>query len=515
MYYKPTLQRGERMKRKIVLMVALLLLLTSTANAIQGDNGYEGGISSGGLPEAKSYDYREIVFITGQPVEFSGKLVVSRSEKSDSETITYRYTLTHGDNDRLTRTVQLDTKVTKKDNQIVRETLLKSRPVETIVIDGTTYSLDPNSTADFSMSIITDDRPAADYFAGNWNGKKTYRSGNDDRITVTSVGELYGYDQHWGSAETQEIKLFIEAQTGTGDDADNWGGTVDIKISSTSTQKLLYVDNRPNEISFEGGYLQRQENNSYLNYTARLPEFDADGVATDRMVTLRGDAFQQSFPQQKRLIVPDLKKIKGHWYEKDVQQLYSLEVFDGDPNDFMPNQYMTRAEFAKAIALAGKIPMEQEEENQRVNPRLLRGREEEEETSPYIDVPLNHPYYQYIDALYENGTMAGVGQDRFNPDDIITRAQALTIFIRILGFESIAPNPGAVTPFRDNDYIPDWARNSVAVASYIGLVRGDEYGNLHPNDPMTKAEAAAFLNRLINYMRHDIVRDYRDRVFVY
>jgi N-acetylmuramoyl-L-alanine amidase len=86
------------------------------------------------------------------------------------------------------------------------------------------------------------------------------------------------------------------------------------------------------------------------------------------------------------------------------------------------------------------------------------------------------------------------------------------VFIRCLGLESLAPNPNGVTVFKDNDDIPQNAREAVFVAHRIGLIQGDEKGYLRPNEKITKGRLAALLNRFINYMRYDIRRDYRERI---
>jgi hypothetical protein len=86
----------------------------------------------------------------------------------------------------------------------------------------------------------------------------------------------------------------------------------------------------------------------------------------------------------------------------------------------------------------------------------------------------------------------------------LTLAEAVTVFIRALGLETMAPKFGAVTTFRDNDDIPAYAKNAVRVAEQIGLVRGDEKGYLNPNSKLTNARAAALLNRFIDYMRDGI-----------
>lgn len=507
------------MRRIIFLFILFILLICQTSYAYNGNCGYDGGVSSGHLViHRDTYDYKEVVFLTGKPIIFQGKLEITKRERNDSETVTYKYDLTHGEKDVLKRTFVLENKIEKVNGQTLKTCSLKSRPMETIRIGDNTYSLDPLSNIDFSMGIVIDKRAFADYFSGNYNYKKIYELRNDNqKITVSTTGQVYGYDQEWSSAETLELKAFITSEGSIDGQVNNWSGVCDLKISSSMVKKLIYVDNKPQEISFEGGYLQRQENNGVLNYTANLPVFDSKGIATDKIRIYEDDISVQSFPEQERLIIPDLNKIKGHWCEESVLQLYSLGIYDSKdnpPSSFIPNKFMTRAEFSKSLALAGKLVEPEKEQNKNINPRLYRNEESEIDVI-YDDVPARHPYFKYINAVSEKNVMNGLEYGRFEPDSIITRAQAVTTFIRALGFESIAPGQNAVTYFEDNDEIPSWARNSIKVASYIGIIQGDEYGNFNPNKPMTKAEASMMLNRLIHYMRYNIIKDYKNRVFIY
>ena len=53
------------------------------------------------------------------------------------------------------------------------------------------------------------------------------------------------------------------------------------------------------------------------------------------------------------------------------------------------------------------------------------------------------------------------------------------------------------------------------VARQIGLARGDMAGYFPPSDPMTKGEAAAFLNRFITLSSKDLKKDFKDRIINY
>ena len=51
--------------------------------------------------------------------------------------------------------------------------------------------------------------------------------------------------------------------------------------------------------------------------------------------------------------------------------------------------------------------------------------------------------------------------------------------------------------FKDRASIPEWAKEAVQTVSEKGLMIGDEEGNFRPRDPVTRAEMAMILSRLI------------------
>ncbi|WP_265446520.1 S-layer homology domain-containing protein [Acetivibrio straminisolvens] len=513
-------------KRGLAFITTIFIIMIIAGGlpvyAREGDGGYEGGISSGEAPGKTSFEYKEVCFITGEPVVFEGTLTVKKTLKQDKTTgknvITsnYTYNLKNLEKDAtLTRFLSYTTTLTEKGNgQIIEETGFGGRCTEVVRIGSTTYTLE---SYDFTKTNIKDPKPAVDYFAGNLWGRKTYRTGtgtNSGEVIVEISGDYYGYNQFWGTVETQVINYVIESQKKSGGVIDRWGGTASVSISSTTTKKIDYVENKPDVISFDGGFVESQYNNSILQYTAKLPEFDHQGVSTDRMVETKGSLMIESFPTSRRLLVPELNHLRGHWAENDIKALYSLEIFKENPARFDPQEVMTRAEFAEAIVLAAsEVPKDSllvESKTTKKSSNI-----KEEIISPFNDVPTGSKYFESINSAFKRGMISGRGDKIFAPEDYLTTADAITILIRVLGLEGLAPSSGAVTVFRDSDDIPGYARNSVYVAYRIGLVMGDDKGYLKPNDYITKARAAVIINNFIDYMRNDLKKDYRDRIVNY
>lgn len=489
--------------------------------AIYGVSGFEGGISSGEVEGKTDYDYKEVVFLTGKPIVFSGTLTIKKSSKQDSatgkKTITsnYTYKLYNEENSgTLTKFISYNTIITEKDNgQKIEETSLNGRYTEVIEVGGATYTL---RNYDFTKTNITDSKPAVDYSAGNLWGRKTYSVGsNNGTITVDIIGDFYGYNEYWGSTETQVLEYMIQSENTIGNIVDKWGGTATVRLSNSTSKQIKYVENEPETISFEGGFVQTQYNNSVLQYSSSLPEFDSQGVSTDRLVEKSGSLKIEGFPVKTRLMVPSMNHLKGHWAENDVKALYSLEVFKDASQKFNPQDVMTRAEFADAIVLAAKeVPQDSALNTTRTSSRTTKSKKEEI-LSPFVDVSVNSKYFENINNAFKRGMISGTGNGRFAPDEYLSMADAITIIIRALGLEALAPSGGVSTTFVDDADIPSYARSHIYVAQRIGLVQGDDRGYLKPNEYLTKARAAVIINKVINYMADDIKKDYRERIINY
>lgn len=477
--------------------------------------GFEGGISN-------EKEYMELLFITGEPIMLKGSYTISPGRLKDNIlTTNYTYKLQNLEQDaELDRRITIETtfKEEKGKGQIIATSRITGAR-ENIRVGNYRYKLEDYQ---FSQSTIADNNPAISYYAGSWDARKTY-SLNRDRgtIIIHAIGELVGQNHTWGGAETQTIKYFIEfdGQVEVADrqwEEAEWTASSEVNISVNRTKELTYVPNEPAWISFRGGYLQTNQTESILQYEYNVPKFSSSGLPLTRRKTGGGTEKLLTVPVNERLPIPEIKDIEGHWAQGDIERLASLKVLEPEGSFFGPRLNITRGEFARAIAIA--TAMTEDEEAQEVTSTLpwIRNQEQTQEEQPlFKDVPPEHRDFKYIQLVGKKGVMAGVEPARFGPDGNLTRAQALTIIIRALGLEGLAPNPPFNTNFTDDADIPGWAKPSVYVASEIGLVNGDSLGRVLPNQVMTRAEAAAFLNRFITFLQYDIKREYIDRILNY
>jgi hypothetical protein len=65
-------------------------------------------------------------------------------------------------------------------------------------------------------------------------------------------------------------------------------------------------------------------------------------------------------------------------------------------------------------------------------------------TATFNDVPSNHPFFQYVEALASSGITAGCGNGNFCPDAPLTRGQMAVFLSKALGLNwPTASSPGA------------------------------------------------------------------------
>jgi hypothetical protein len=489
------------MKKLIFAILFFFLFSVFPADVFAYNSGFEAGISN-------EQEYKEVVFVTGEPIVFEGFLKVTSSKRGDTTTTTYRYTLSTPSGDKLTRTLTFVTEEKQKPeyNQVIAETTLKNY-TESIKIGGNTYTLDRNNGYIYQGSEVKSINPAVTYYAGNYSGSKVYRvNGNKGTVKVSIEDKTVGFSHKYGSAETHQMYYQIETAIGTGNDVKKWVGQAQVNVSFTDQSSIEYVENDPQYISFRGGYLLRRNSENVMTYSYNLPKLDKNGNEIGRKVgsnSLRLDGIYT----ENRLVVPEVKDISGTWGKDDINKLLSLEIFPKDSLYFGPKLSILRSDFTVAVAKAiGVAPYEPPKNN------LYAAKKVSVEVSPFKDVLTNDPNYGYIKAANEVGLISGIGPSQFGPSLPLTRAQAAVIFIRALGLENLAPNGYFNTGFLDDPLIPVWAKRSVYVAREIGLVSGDTFGRFDPDGYVTREEAASMISRMIDFMMKDLTFDYVVRV---
>ncbi|TQE91442.1 N-acetylmuramoyl-L-alanine amidase [Ureibacillus terrenus] len=118
-----------------------------------------------------------------------------------------------------------------------------------------------------------------------------------------------------------------------------------------------------------------------------------------------------------------------------VERAASLGLFDNiTDNRFKPYTNLTRGEMSKVIAKAFKLDIEQYASH----------------PSPFCDIPADHPYFKYINALYYNGIAQG-SNGKFNPDSHLTRTQFALLVARTMNSQFRLD----VKPVNQNACVPE------------------------------------------------------------
>ena len=452
-------------------------------------------------------------------MKFSGELKISESGRDDTKTVTYKFNLTNKEETtktKLTRTVSFVTEYNQRQDKGQATTDINLRRYsEKIEIDGDKYEL---KDYQFSKSDVIDKRPASDFYSGNMKGRKVYEINRDEgEIIVNFSGGEVGYENFWGSTQTQIIDYYITSERIVADeegetDKINWEGTVRAQVSDSMTKKLTYDENEANFSSFYGGYIRTTNREMVSQYEYDLPRIDDNIPEKKRRSRDKIKLSTKMVPRVERLVVPKFRDVWGHWAEEYIGKLYSLDVFDESPNFFTPEAPMTRSEFTKGVIRACDIRSSMDDDTKK---KKSRRREQPPEQSPFKDVSVEDADYEYIKQGLEKNIISGISKDSFKPTEPLTRAQAITILIRALGFGSKAPNPVYYTFFSDDDKIPSWARDSVYVAREIRIIEGDSYNRFNPNKVMTRAEASAMLVRFLEFLEKDLQSDYRENIILY
>lgn len=202
----------------------------------------------------------------------------------------------------------------------------------------------------------------------------------------------------------------------------------------------------------------------------------------------------------ERLIIPKFRDLSASWARGNIEKLYSLGIFEDASNMFSPNTPMQRYDFAVAVGKAIDIRVLEEESKRKAST-----------TSIFKDVRKTTKDYNYLQSAYNKGVIYGTTPETFNPDGNLTRQQAAAILVRALGMETRAPDPGYMTTYADDARIDDYARDGVYIVTELGLMSGDG-DNFKPKDKLTRAQAAAILDRFLEYLEADLKQSFSDDI---
>lgn len=154
-----------------------------------------------------------------------------------------------------------------------------------------------------------------------------------------------------------------------------------------------YINGYPDGSVQPNGNITREETTSIL-YRIVNHDYEKPFIPT-------GDAF------------PDIAE--NRWSAHDIEYMSDKGIIHGYPDkEFKPANNLTRAEFAALISRFAKL-------------------EKTDAENPFPDVDSSHWAYDDILKLSASGLMQGYEDGTYRPEDMITRAEVMTVINKILG----------------------------------------------------------------------------------
>lgn len=101
-----------------------------------------------------------------------------------------------------------------------------------------------------------------------------------------------------------------------------------------------------------------------------------------------------------------------------------------------------------------------------------------------------------IDIAVTNGVAQGIGANKFEPEEYITREAAVKMLANYMKIED--KNHDKIKRFPDYNEISDWARDAFEGNFEKGYIKGTDEGKLAPKNNITRAEVVTILSRVTN-----------------
>ncbi len=178
--------------------------------------------------------------------------------------------------------------------------------------------------------------------------------------------------------------------------------------------------------------------------------------------------------------------IAAHWARADIELMASKHIVKGmNDYEFVPDATTTRAQFATMLVRSLGIPLV----------------DTEDET--FSDVSKDSWYHSYVETAANAGIVYGYTDGTFKPEDTISRQEMAAMIVRTMGLAdydtsiTTAETDLILGTYGDGPKVASWARETSAVASKLGIVRGRAEGVWAPVEDATRAEAAVMIRRML------------------
>lgn len=169
--------------------------------------------------------------------------------------------------------------------------------------------------------------------------------------------------------------------------------------------------------------------------------------------------------------VPD-----NYWAKPYIDGLSSRGLISGFVGgDFRPDEQVTRAQVANIVSRTFDLTANKD-------------------NLEFSDVSGDFWARESIGEVVRGGFMTGFPDETFQPNEPVTRAQALTTLVTGLGIEPPNNVQPTIERYTDKGTIPEWATEKVAAATTGNLVVNyPQVDQINADEPTTRAELSAMI----------------------
>gem|GEM_PF-2483352 len=184
-----------------------------------------------------------------------------------------------------------------------------------------------------------------------------------------------------------------------------------------------------------------------------------------------------------------LSDLQGHWAASVIQKLVQQGVVSGyEDKTFRPDNQISRVECAAIIARALALSSGSAGD--------LAGFSDAADIPEWARGSVSATVY----AGLLKGYPEAEGKIVFLPQKQITRVELASIMARVVISKS-GQQAAQKAAFTDSQEIPQWAAEAVDLAAWKGFVKGYPDGTFQPQKSVTRAEAAAMIDRLLDSIK--------------
>ncbi|MBQ6430967.1 MAG: S-layer homology domain-containing protein [Oscillospiraceae bacterium] len=231
-------------------------------------------------------------------------------------------------------------------------------------------------------------------------------------------------------------------------------------------------------------------NADYIYVPACIEYLPADYYPTYSPCTMYGTSggYAEQYAKEHGLLFEDPEKTpftdvpETAWFFPYVHDVYWYGLMNGtSATTFEPNATTTRAMVVQVLYnLAG---------------------EDIGYYNVFTDVKQNDWFSKAVIWAYAAGVSTGTSETTFSPNDSVTREQLAAFLYRfttLCGFD--CKERGDLSKFTDKNQISSYATDAIAWAVGVGIINGTSPTTVAPKNNATRAEIAAMLCRLLDYV---------------